>query len=244
MSENIIEYLWKCVKEKPHKRALAIRDHSISFLELDIKARQYGSLIMDIYKGSPCPIGVFCDRDIEPIIAFLGVVYSGNFYVPLDPNAPVKKLEDIVDNAGIKIIVGIEEQKEIIKNISFRGTFITPNSLSNNTYNLVNFEKKDYRKDSPLYMVYTSGSTGMPKGVLKSHKAEISFIESYCNTFCFSEDDIIGNQTPFYFDAAAKDIFLMLKITPKLVNKIISKIVNINIINPLINFFILNSFLF
>jgi non-ribosomal peptide synthetase component F len=61
-------------------------------------------------------------------------------------------------------------------------------------------------------MVYTSGSTGKPKGVLKSHKAVITYIESFCRTFDFSPNEVIGNQTPFFFDASAKDIYLMLKL--------------------------------
>lgn len=59
-------------------------------------------------------------------------------------------------------------------------------------------------------MVYTSGSTGTPKGVIKSHNSMISFIESFVDTFNI-EEEVIGNQTPFYFDASGKDIYLMLK---------------------------------
>ena len=59
-------------------------------------------------------------------------------------------------------------------------------------------------------MVYTSGSTGKPKGVLKSHKAVASFIKAYVAEFDLPRDIIIGNQTPFFFDASAKDIYLML----------------------------------
>ncbi len=59
-------------------------------------------------------------------------------------------------------------------------------------------------------MIYTSGSTGIPKGVLKSHNAEISFINAYSKTFSFTGDEKIGNQTPFFFDASAKDIYMTL----------------------------------
>ena len=59
-------------------------------------------------------------------------------------------------------------------------------------------------------MIYTSGSTGKPKGVLKSHGAEIDYIETYRKTFSFTGEEVIGNQAPFFFDASAKDIYMML----------------------------------
>lgn len=61
--------------------------------------------------------------------------------------------------------------------------------------------------DAPLYLVYTSGSTGLPKGVLKSHGAMQSFVESFLREYPIREDDILGNQTPFFFDASAKDLY-------------------------------------
>ena len=58
-------------------------------------------------------------------------------------------------------------------------------------------------------MVYTSGSTGRPKGVLKSQGAVISFIDAFAKTFDLGPEEIWGNQNPFFFDASAKDLYLM-----------------------------------
>ena len=60
-----------------------------------------------------------------------------------------------------------------------------------------------------LYLIYTSGSTGIPKGVAKSHEAMKSFLDAYIKEFSFDENTVIGNQTPFCFDASAKDIYMM-----------------------------------
>ncbi len=208
MVENVIEYLQRCAKLFPSKKAVAYRDRAVTFEELNDFAMRFGAAVKRALDGrTGVPVGVLCDRDVLPVIAFFGVLYSGNFYVPLDPDAPSEKLESIAADCGMSVIIGSAEQSGVLEKISFSGAFVTPESLTD--------DKCPYPVsaggESPLYMVYTSGSTGKPKGVLKSHGAEISFIEAYCETFDFTEDDIIGNQTPFFFDAAAKDIYLMVK---------------------------------
>ena len=62
-----------------------------------------------------------------------------------------------------------------------------------------------------LYIIYTSGSTGEPKGIRKSHASVVDFIEAYAAELAFTREEVLGNQTPFCFDASAKDIYLMLK---------------------------------
>lgn len=212
MENSILDYLYKSVKKHPQKRAVSYKDHFYTFAELAQRAQKYGQAILKVLPstGTPNPIGVICSRDIEPIVAFLGVVYSGNFYVPLDPDAPKEKLKSIIEDSNMNVIIGCVDNNLLIEAIGFAGTFISSESIPAE-YDDEYHNHISLQEDCPLYMIYTSGSTGKPKGVLKSHKAEISYIEAYCDTFQFSEDDIIGNQTPFFFDAAAKDIYLMLK---------------------------------
>ena len=211
MKNSVLEYLRHCVEAHPQKRAVACRDHSMSFAELDQRARQYGQAICRALPArcAPRPIGVLCARDVEPIAALLGVVYSRNFYVPLDSSAPKEKLKAILEDAEMQLLLGSEADRALMQEIGFSGTLITPQTLAPPSDEALpcGVLPDGY----PLYMVYTSGSTGKPKGVLKSHQAEISFLEAFCETFPFSETDVIGNQTPFFFDAAAKDIYLMLK---------------------------------
>lgn len=212
MANNVLDYLVECVKKHPNKPAISYRDRSVTFEELLQRAKKYRQVILKDFPDTVAqnPIGVICTRDVEPIVAFLGVVYSGNFYIPLDPDAPKEKLKSIIDDSGMRIIIGSRDNCSLIKDIYFDGTFIISEEITAE----YDGDYHDYTPlpvDAPLYMIYTSGSTGKPKGVLKSHKAEISYIEAFCDTFRLSEDDIIGNQTPFFFDAAAKDIYLMLK---------------------------------
>ena len=108
----------------------------------------------------------------------------------------------------MSIILGSTENRQILSELKYHGeyfSFAEEDSFSDAVLPTLSVGGED-----PLYMIYTSGSTGTPKGVLKSHGAEIDYIETYRKTFYFTEKEVIGNQTPFFFDASAKDIYMML----------------------------------
>lgn len=173
------------------------------------------------------PVGVMAGRDAETILLFLAVLYSGNFYVAIDPDMPTGKLRKILEDAAPAIVLtsvrpsqaqsapdsreepqGDSREYEALfarlREAGFTGRILTEDDAA-----AVPTENPHLPASAPAYMIYTSGSTGTPKGVLKSHGAVLSFQEAYQNTFGLGAEEIIGNQTPFFFDASAKDIYLM-----------------------------------
>lgn len=201
---NLIEYFEKTVENNKSKIALSFQNDSITFEELRNSAMKCASMLSAI--GTNRPVGVYANRSLETSIWFIGILYSGNYYVPIDPDIPIEKMQLIFDDAHFSVIVGAEHNREMAASAGFEGTFYTLDDLSENLYRCPSVNEAD-----AAYMVYTSGSTGKPKGVLKSHGAVMNFIDSYVETFGFTGEEIIGNQTPFFFDAAAKDFYLMVK---------------------------------
>ncbi len=202
--KNILEYLETAVQRVPERTAVSDKTNKYTFSQMSETARRMASAIpMELHNR---PIGVFCERTADTVVLFLAVLYSGNYYVPVDPALPTEKMQAILDDAQPAVMLGSGETEQILASLRFHGRYLTLSDASDRQRDL-----PLCGGDDPLYMVYTSGSTGKPKGVLKSHSAEISFLEAYCRTFGFSGQEIIGNQTPFYFDAAAKDFYLMLK---------------------------------
>ena len=202
----ILDCFSKTVASCENDIAITDSKNSYSFLELRSFSARLGNTIAKTGTKNAA-IGVFANRTAETAIMFLASLYSGNYYVPLDPDIPDAKLLSIIEDANITTILGDETNIKRLTDISYSDKFFTIRNMDSEECDIPEADDK-----TPLYMVYTSGSTGKPKGVLKSHGAMINYLNAYTNTFDFSADDVIGNQTPFFFDASAKDIYLMIKV--------------------------------
>lgn len=201
---NVLQYLSNCAATFPEKTAVAFRDDKYSFSALQSYAATLGKTIQN--KKTNDAVAVFVSRSADVAVLFLAAVYAGCYYVPIDPAMPTDKMASILADCKPSVVLGDENARKLYDDLSYDGVFLTLENRDSEPA-----EIPDVVPETPLYMVYTSGSTGKPKGVLKSHGAVCSYIEAYCATFDFSAEDIIGNQTPFYFDASAKDFYLMLK---------------------------------
>lgn len=208
MVKNILGYFEKTVAAFPDKRAVADKSASYTFTELKNAAVSVARAIADCNRNTDA-VAVLADRKALTVAVFLGVLYSGKQYIPLDPSMPSEKMRKILADSEIEIVAGAAQGREKAENAGFYGEYVSADMLKENTDDI--FTLPAIETDAPLYTVYTSGSTGTPKGVVKSHGAMASFIDAYAETFGFCENEIIGNQTPFFFDASAKDIYLMIK---------------------------------
>lgn len=159
------------------------------------------------------PILIYLPKSVEAIVSMIGVVYSGNFYTPTSINFPTKKLLTIIDALSPSLIItdSFNKNKLIEMGIEYHKIIC---------YDLINFEKemnllKNNTKlaiDTDLvYTYFTSGSTGIPKGVTITHKNVINFIESACNIMPINDETIFGNQSALYFDITTQDLYSTLK---------------------------------
>ena len=202
--KNILTYLENTAALYPNKKAVALEEHSFTFAELKNSAARLGQSLR-ISGYSKEPVGVLAYRDADTIVFFMAALYSGCFYVPIDPDLPLEKMRSEIEDSGMRVMLGKSELREKVSHAGFTGEYLHMGDMAGDEAPL-----PAVGGDDPVYMVYTSGSTGKPKGVLKSHRSMISFLDTYCERFAFTAEEVIGNQTPFYFDASAKDIYLML----------------------------------
>ena len=199
----ILSRFEQTARSLPDKLAVDCENERYTFAELRSLAARLGTAVA-VEQPRAGAVGVLVRRGAATIAEFFAVVYAGSFYVPLYPDMPDHKLRTILDDAGIRVVLGAEEDRPLLERIGLSGPFLTlADAVAEEA------EAPEAGEDTPLYMVYTSGSTGKPKGVLKSHGAVISFIDAFSKTFELGPDEILGNQNPFFFDASAKDLYLM-----------------------------------
>ena len=200
---NILTKFDQLARTQADKTAVADETHSYTFASLHNTAACLGTAIRDRQpKGGP--VGVLVHRGADTAALFFAAVYGGCFYVPLDPDMPAHKLETILRDADIQLVLGETEDRQLLATADYTGALLTLSEAASTPAELPEVDA-----DTPLYMVYTSGSTGKPKGVLKSHGAMVSYIQAFLKRFGLTGEEIIGNQNPFFFDAAAKDLYFM-----------------------------------
>ena len=127
----------------------------------------------------------------------MGIVYSGNFYVPIDPTMPAKRIELILDTLQPVMILSAAEGKTIEGREVYTKEDCFAAEIDRERLAQIRMEALD---TDPLYAIFTSGSTGTPKGVLISHRSVIDLVEQFAITFPFPEKPVFGNQAPLDFD--------------------------------------------
>lgn len=214
MIYNILSYLDDSARRFLDKIALADDKSTITFGEWRSMAESIGSHIARHIGVMRHPVLVFVDRRVECLVGFMGVVESGNFYVPIDNKMPAARIQLIVDVLHpVAAITLTCKDAGILESIGFKGEIMAYDevcSVQADVTLLAGIREQMIDTD-PLYAIFTSGSTGVPKGVVVSHRGVIDLAEWLVGTFGFDETDALGNQTPFYFDGSVKDIYICLK---------------------------------
>lgn len=210
MQYNVLDYLEHSANSVPDKPAFADDKKYITYKELQQQAKNIGYALNQQLNGAlRKPVVVFVDRNIESLVSFLGVAYSGNFYVPIDISMPKMRIELILQTLNPIATVVLQQDIEFSASVAPHITTLVFEDIIKQTHDdrALTIIKRQIIDRDPLYATFTSGSTGVPKGVITCHQSVIDMTDNLVNTFGFNQDSIFGNQNPFYFDASIKDIY-------------------------------------
>ncbi len=212
MQRNVMEYLEQTVGRVPTKIAYANEDTGVTFSEVYDRARAIGTYLNSEGHVKE-PIVVFMGKHPRTIVTFYGVIYSGNYYVPIDEEMPRHRIELIFESLKPKAVICDQETVKVLESFSYQGNVYSyEDMIQTPIMDNVLYQIRERQIDTdPIYIVFTSGSTGVPKGVVACHRSVIDYIESLSEVLGFSEDTVFGNQTPLYVDACLKELYPTLK---------------------------------
>ncbi len=213
MQNHVLKYLNEIVKKVPDKTAYSDGTVSLMFREVYAQSRSVGSFLYKkgIYKK---PVVVFMQRAPREIAAFFGVITGGDFYVPVDEEMPAGRIQLILDNVKSPLVICDETTAEKAKAFDLKGGEIVLYDDMIGTGIEDEALERIYRSavdTDPIYIVFTSGSTGVPKGVAACHRSVIDYIEQLSEVLAFDGNTVFGSQTPLYFDACLKELYPTLK---------------------------------
>ncbi|WP_072213970.1 amino acid adenylation domain-containing protein [Campylobacter coli] len=215
MITHIYNFLEKSLASFSDKTAFiepfAKERKEITYKNFDLFSKKVASEILrKLGNNNPIqsPVLIILPKGIDCLISFFGVALSGNFYTLLDEKSPKERVEKVIEILKPKLFI---TSKELKFDLALPTLYTEDFESFNIDENLIQVAKEKHIDTNLLYVLFTSGSTGIPKGVSIAHKSVIDYTFWVCETFKFDENEILANQAPFYFDNSILDIFSSIK---------------------------------
>jgi amino acid adenylation domain-containing protein len=210
-------------REKGQQVVIEFDNQVTSYTELDRKSDLLSRYLIKLGVKRGDLVGIHMERCAEMVVAMLGILKAGAGYVPLDPEYPVERIQYMMEDAGIKILLTQSHLNPPIKELDIRPVYLDTqweeitSNLSDDTGYTPPTEWIPPEPENIAYVLYTSGSTGKPKGVEVPHRALVNFLTTMVKKPGISESDTLLAVTTLSFDIAGLEIFLPLVSGAKLV---------------------------
>ena len=195
--------------------ALVENGEPVTYARLRRYALRVARLLRDIAGSSPRAVAICADSGLGSVASQLAVLIAGHYFVPLDPSNPTARLARIVETTSPAVLVSSAKYASTVDVLaSSRGipmllageTGDEPGdrALADDAFELLE------RPDGLAYVLFTSGTTGSPKGVLQSNANLLAHMEAYADSIGITQNDRLSQFAWFGFDAAIMDVFASL----------------------------------
>ena len=224
MTDTIVQRIRKNVEICPDKLALEVETQALNYFELWEKSSRIAEVIRS-YGISKKNIGILAYRSVSTYTGILGTLISGNTYMPFNPKFPNERIFKMIKSADAQAFVVAMEfipmlgllEKEMNEELLFIVPDIKRDDIKDLRSKVVCYEDFENIKSNGnvtdvlpgdiAYLIFTSGTTGEPKGIPISHKNLISFIDTNQKNYPLNMNDRCSQAFPTTFDCSVQDIF-------------------------------------
>ncbi|WP_427161139.1 amino acid adenylation domain-containing protein [Aliinostoc sp. HNIBRCY26] len=206
--KTLVDLFEQQVEKNPDHTAVVFAAQSLSYQQLNQKANQLAHYLIQNYQIQPDTlIGISVERSLEMIIGLLGILKAGAAYVPIDPNYPPERIQFMLEDSGISILLSQ----------SFLLNQLPINELAN-SLPVIDLDAEDFAEASTAnpslqstpenlaYVIYTSGSTGKPKGVMIEHRGLLNLTLTVAEVLQIQPQSRVLQFASFSFDASLWEI--------------------------------------
>lgn len=215
----------------PERDAVRMGGVALSYAELDRQTNQAARALQALGVRRGDRVGIYVHKSFASIVSIFAILKAGAAYVPLDPNAPAQRLAYITRDCDVKVVLTASQKLKSLAELLEHGSPIQsvvlmdeavpaesplPSGVRVVSWASVSGEDSgevacELIESDLAYILYTSGSTGSPKGVMISHRTILTFVEWCGDVFGLTPEDRVTSHAPLHFDLSTFDIYATLQ---------------------------------
>jgi len=212
---NLAKLVVRTAERYPDRLAVCAADAALTYRDLDRQANQLARVLHELGVHTGTRVGIWMDKSARAIIAMQATLRLGAAYVPLDPLSPLPRLQAMALDCSLTALVTdkpLAAQLQSCRGVALPAVCTAPAQLgvpwdALEHYSGAVLPPPAVTDDSLCYILYTSGSTGVPKGVCISHRNALAFITWAARALDVTPDDRLLGHAPFHFDLSVFDLY-------------------------------------
>lgn len=214
--QTLLTLFEKQVLKTPNAPAIQFEEIIFSYTQFNQKANQLGRFLQSQYSDNEGIVAIVMERSVEMPLAIYGILKAGLAYLPIDPKHPSDRIEFMLKDANVKVVLTQAHLSINIKNKDIKVIPLNQNWTKIAEQNSENL-KLNITPNSLAYIIYTSGSTGQPKGVAVEHVNICNRLNWIKDIVKIDEVDVYLQKTPYTFDVSVPEFFWPLQTGGKIV---------------------------